>query len=58
MAVGDYITFGHYPQTASGDDNTPIEWLVLDVQDGKALLISRFALDCQPYKIRYVDMTW
>lgn len=29
-----------YPQTASGIDRTPIEWLVLDVQDGKALLLS------------------
>lgn len=26
---GRQITFGHYPQTANGNDNTPIEWLIL-----------------------------
>jgi hypothetical protein len=49
LAAGDLITFGTYPQTSSGDDNTPIEWLVLDVQEDKALLISKYGLDCQPY---------
>lgn len=39
------VSFGTYPQTASGDDRTPIEWLVLDVREGRALLISRYALD-------------
>lgn len=43
--VGNYITFGTYPQTADGTDNTPIEWLVLDRKDDKALLISRYGLD-------------
>ena len=57
-AVGDIITFGRYPQTESGTDNTPIEWQVLDIQDGKALLISKYALDCQPYNVSNVDMTW
>ena len=56
--VGDYITFGHYPQTASGTDNTPIEWLVLDVQGSKALLLSRYGLDVQPYNQEVVDITW
>ena len=58
VAVGDYVTFGHYPQTAAGNDNTPIEWLVLDVQDGKALLISKYGLDAQPYNKEYTAITW
>lgn len=57
-AVGDIVTFGSYPQTESGKDNTPIEWQVLDIQDGKALLISKYALDCQPYNVSNMDMTW
>lgn len=57
-AVGDVVTFGSYPQTQSGTDNTPIEWQVLDIQDGKALLISKYALDCQPYNASGMDMTW
>lgn len=58
IKVGNIVTFGHYPQTASGTDNTPIDWLVLDVQDGKALLISRYALDCVRYNREYEDTTW
>ena len=46
---GETVLFGRYPQTASGDDDTPIEWLVLDVRDGKALLLSRYGLDTQKY---------
>ena len=49
LAVGDYVTFGSYPQTEAGTDKTPIEWLVLEVQDNKALLISQNVLDWQAY---------
>ncbi|MBE6782722.1 MAG: zinc-ribbon domain-containing protein [Ruminococcaceae bacterium] len=57
--VGDYITFGSYEQ----DNNTSngkeaIEWLVLDKQDGKILVISRYALDCQPYNEEGMDTIW
>ncbi len=58
IKAGDYVTFGHYPQTAAGDDQTPIEWLVLDVQGNKALLLSRYGLDAKPYNERSVDITW
>ena len=57
-AVGNYVTFGTYPQTASGEDNTPIEWLVLARDGQKALLISRYGLDVQPYNKKYEDVTW
>ena len=40
FAVGNYVTFGSYPQTADGDDMTAIEWLVLAREGKKALLIS------------------
>ncbi len=30
---GDFIEFGTYPQTSDGTDDSPIEWLVLIVQD-------------------------
>ncbi len=50
VKVGDYIKFGKYEQ----DNNTSngkeaIEWLVLDVQGDKTLVISRYGLDCVPY---------
>mgnify|MGYP004652160431 CR=1 FL=1 len=56
--AGDYISFGSYPQTSSGDDNTPIEWLVLESDEETALLISRYALDSKPYNTEFVDTTW
>ena len=58
VAVGDIITFGTYPQTSEGTDQTPIEWIVLDVQDEKALLLSRYGLDAKPYNKEYTDITW
>ena len=56
--IGCYVTLGTYPQTAEGDDQTPIEWLVLARDGGNALLISRYALDCQPYNGEYVNISW
>lgn len=58
MAPGSIMPFGMYPQTASGTDRTPIEWLVLDVQDRKALLLSRYGLDAKPYNTANVNATW
>ena len=58
IKAGDYISFGSYPQTSSGDDNTPIEWLVLESDEETALLISRYALDGRPFNEKFEDTTW
>ncbi len=58
FTVGNYVTFGEYPQTTAGEDMTPIEWLVLARDGNKALLISRYALDAKPYNIIDTDVTW
>ncbi len=58
-AVGDYVSFGAYEQdndTTNGKE--AIEWLVLAKQDGKALVISKYALDCQQYNTSFVAVTW
>ena len=47
ITIGDTVTFGHYEQdndTANGPE--AIQWKVLDVQDGKALIISEKVLAC------------
>lgn len=44
--LGDVITFGDY------------DWRVLDVQDGKTLLITERIIDIQPYNVEYADVTW
>lgn len=58
LQIGDVIPFGAYkPYGISGDAET-IEWRVLDVQGDKALLLSRDALDSQPYNETYGKTTW
>ena len=59
VVEGEYIKFGAYEQdnnTSNGKED--VEWLVLEVKDGKALLISKYALDCKQYNTRYTDVTW
>ena len=57
VSVGDHFTFGRYPQGENGEAQ-PIEWRVLDVKDGKALVISEKLLDCVPYHETETDVTW
>lgn len=59
IKIGDSYTFGTYEQ----DNNTSngkeaIEWTVLDKDGMSLLLISKQALDCQPYNTSYTDVTW
>lgn len=62
ISVGDHIVFGSYPQkSVSGTDTfdtEPIEWRVLDIQDGKALIISEYLLDTTVYYNDMADVTW
>ena len=55
--VGDIVTFGCYEQDNDGSPE-PIEWIVLDVQDGRALLLSRYGLDAMEYNTEYEETTW
>jgi len=54
--IGRYVAFGAYEQ--GNDKKEDIQWLVLDIQDGKALLISKDALDCQPYHTTKENAVW
>lgn len=56
-AIGEYIEFGNYYQK-SKDYKDVIDWLVLDVQDNKALLISKYALDADRYNFQEENITW
>ncbi len=57
--IGSDVFFGSYEQ-----DNDPsngkeeIEWIVLAKEDKKALVISRYALDCKLYNSSMSDITW
>ncbi len=52
------VKFGTYPQTESGADKIPIEWIVLARDGNKALLISRYGLDAKPYNAEHTSVTW
>ena len=57
--VDDYVYFGSYEQdndTSNGKED--IEWLVLDKQDSKVLLLSRYGLDKRQYNTDQGDITW
>ncbi len=50
IAVGDIIEFGFYEQdNIINNGKEAIEWEVLDIVDGKALLLSKYVLDAGPY---------
>ena len=57
VEVGSYIQYGTYPQTKSGTDRTPIEWLVLGRKENKALIISRYGLDAKAFNNESVGRT-
>lgn len=55
----EYVKFGTYPQTKTGDDRTPIEWQVLiPGSHNKVLLVSRYVLDALPYNESDTDAVW
>ena len=57
--AGDYVFFGEYEQDNNiSNGKEDVEWLVLEVKDGKALVISKYALDCKLYNTSYKDVTW
>ncbi len=59
IAVGDYIKFGKYEQDNDFENGKEeIEWRVIEIKDGAALLISRYALDSLPYNVEESDVTW
>ena len=59
IQIDDIVTFGNYEQDGLRKNGTePIEWIVLDVREDKALLLSCYALDSQPYNKAYAPVTW
>ncbi|MDO4321670.1 MAG: DUF6273 domain-containing protein [Lachnospiraceae bacterium] len=54
--VGSIVTFGSYEQ---GNGEAPIEWIVLDKQEDRVLILSRYALDCKPFhETEDWNVTW
>ncbi len=57
--IDDIIVFGEYEQDNDLENGQePLEWMVLDKQDGKVFLISRYGLDAEPYNAPQEETTW
>ena len=59
IRAGDIVGFGHYEQDNRKNNGAEvIEWQVLDVRYGQALLIARYGLDTKPYNRESESVTW
>ena len=60
LEVGDTFVFGAYEQdndTSNGEEK--IEWIVLAKKYNRVLVISKYALDHQPYNTEFIkNLTW
>ncbi|MBE7050672.1 MAG: toll/interleukin-1 receptor domain-containing protein, partial [Ruminococcaceae bacterium] len=57
--IGDTIKFGSYEQDNNKTNGKEkIEWIVLDKQDNRILVISKNSLDCKPYNESAEEITW
>ncbi|NLF65326.1 MAG: hypothetical protein GX579_12085 [Chloroflexi bacterium] len=55
---GEIITFGRYPQTAGGAEQTPVRWRVLQNSGDELFILSEHILDCRRYHAAFVAITW
>ena len=59
QTVGETVYFGHYEQDNDlSNGKEPIEWIVLEVQDGKSLLLSKYVIDAHPYNSNSDSNIW
>ena len=57
--IGDTVMFGTYEQDGDTENGKEeIEWLILDRQENRVLLLSKLALDRQPYNKSGESATW
>ena len=57
--VGDIVLFGTYTQNNSlFSSKGSVEWQVLEKEDNRILVISKYALDDREYNTRYKNTTW
>lgn len=57
--IGDIVTFGRYEQDNNlNNGEEPIEWQVLEIKDGKVLLITNRILEFRRYNDSFRNITW
>lgn len=59
IKIGDTFSYGSYEQDNNKSNGAEkIDWLVLAREDNRILLISKYALDCQPFNDDYTGTSW
>ena len=59
LRVGDVVTMGRYEQDNNYNNGSePVQWRVLDIRDGRALLLSVYGLETMAYHWNAVSVTW
>jgi len=59
ISAGDVVLYGNYEQdNVVSNGKEPIEWIVLEVDDGRALLISKDILTTYTYHNNESAVTW
>ena len=57
--AGDIVVFGHYEQDNEISNGAePIEWIVLNTDGHKALLLSKYGLEAKQYNKKQGNTTW
>ncbi len=57
-SVGDIVRFGRYDQDGDSSDVEAIEWQVLKKEDGRVLVMARYALDAKTYNNDRAEVSW
>ena len=59
IRAGGTVTFGSFDQDNNAyNGKEPIVWNVLEIRDGRALLLSQKLLEAMPYNYSQVSVTW
>ncbi len=59
VTVGSTIKFGSYEQdNKKSNGKEEIEWIVLEVKENKALIVSKYALDCKKFDDSRSEGLW
>ena len=58
FTVGDSMTLGRYPQNENSSVPSPLTWLILEINDDSALLLSEYVLEQYTYHDQQEDITW
>ena len=56
---GEFVVFGKYEQDGDlSNGPEPVEWTILEEDDEKMFLISRYILDCHTYNTEDKEVSW